>query len=172
MTHKEIIGKLHDEFNLVDKTTSLFIEENFFKELEAGKWSAAQNEYHLFLSVKPLVGLFSKPEVMLTNWGKCTRASMSYKELVALYEKMIRNIIVPASVNPASVEGTKTDVINNLNAINQKFVEKAAAFTEEELDTYQIPHPVMGLLTVREFLYFTLHHTQHHHATIKRLLAS
>jgi hypothetical protein len=170
MTHKQTLEKLQEEFNLVYNTATSFKEENFFKELETGKWSAAQNIEHLFLVVKPLVGLFNKPEVMLEKWGKCTHASKTYKEIVKTYLKVVQGVKAPPGFVAETVEGTKDDVINNLKSINQKFIERAAVFTEEEIDTYQIPHPLLGLLNIREFTSFTLYHTRHHHATIKNLL--
>ena len=171
MTHKQTLEKLQEEFNLVYTTASLFKEDAFFKELEPGKWSAAQNIEHLFLVVKPLVGLFNKPEVMLEKWGKCTHTSKTYEEIAEAYLKVVQGVKAPAGFAPATVEGTKNDAINNLKSINQKFIERAGAFTEEELNTYQIPHPLLGLLNIREFTSFTLYHTRHHYATIKKLLA-
>jgi hypothetical protein len=171
MTQKQTLEKLQEEFTLVYNTASLFKEDAFFKELEIGKWSAAQNVEHLFLVVKPLVGLFNKPEIMLEKWGKCTHASKTYKEIVKTYLNVVQGVKAPVGFAAETVEGSKDDVINNLKSINQKFIERAAAFTEEEVDTYQIPHPLLGLLNIREFTSFTLYHTRHHHETIKRLLA-
>jgi hypothetical protein len=171
MTQKQTLEKLQEEFTLVYNTASLFKEDAFFKELEVGKWSVAQNIEHLFLVVKPLVGLFNKPEVMLEKWGKCTHASKTYKEIVKAYLNVVQGVKAPTGFAPEIVEGTKDDVINNLKSINKKFIERAGAFTEEELNTYQIPHPLLGLLNIREFTSFTLYHTRHHHATLKRLLA-
>jgi len=31
-----------------------------------------------------------------------------------------------------------------------------------------LPHPLLGKVTVREMLYFTIHHVQHHHALVER----
>jgi hypothetical protein len=171
MTHKQTLEKLQEEFNLVYNTASSFKEDTFFKELETGKWSAAQNIEHLFLVVKPLVGLFNKPEVMLEKWGKCAHTSKTYEEIVEAYLNVVKGVKAPTGFSPETVEGTMNDVANNLKSINQKFIERADAFTEEELATYQIPHPLLGLLNVREFTSFTLYHTRHHHSTIKNLLA-
>jgi len=33
---------------------------------------------------------------------------------------------------------------------------------DKRLDRYQLPHPVLGKLTVREMLFFTLYHNKHH----------
>jgi hypothetical protein len=33
---------------------------------------------------------------------------------------------------------------------------------EEDLDYYRLPHPLLGKLTVREMLFFTVYHNYHH----------
>ncbi len=35
-------------------------------------------------------------------------------------------------------------------------------WTEQELDEYQLPHPLIGNLTVREMLFFTIYHSLRH----------
>ena len=42
-------------------------------------------------------------------------------------------------------------------------------WTEEELDTYLIPHPLIGKMTLRELLFFTVYHIGHHLKTIKNI---
>ena len=42
-------------------------------------------------------------------------------------------------------------------------------WSEEELETYNCPHPVFGKITVREILYFTIYHVQHHNETINKM---
>jgi len=40
-------------------------------------------------------------------------------------------------------------------------------WTDEKLDNYLAPHPLLGKLTLRELIYFTIYHTEHHLAIIK-----
>ena len=35
-------------------------------------------------------------------------------------------------------------------------------WSEDQLDRYQLPHPAMGKMTVREVLFFTVYHNAHH----------
>ena len=41
---------------------------------------------------------------------------------------------------------------------------------EEDLGKYLLPHPLIGKLTIREMLYFTIYHTAHHLEIIKTSL--
>ena len=169
MTQQEITEKLRAAFAEVEKTGNSFSEEHFFQKPATDKWSAGENIQHLFVSVKPLVGLFGKPELMLQQWGKANRASMSYETLVEAYlEKLRQGGVAPAAFAP-EVLATQAEQMENLHSINSKFLERASQLTEEVLETCQIPHPLLGLLTVKEFLLFTIYHTGHHNETIKRL---
>ena len=37
-----------------------------------------------------------------------------------------------------------------------------------DLDAVLLPHPLLGKLTVREMLFFTVYHVQHHRALVER----
>ena len=170
MTQKKIIEKLHAAFTEVENTADSVNESIFFQRPASGKWSVAENVEHLFLAVKPLVGLFGKPDVMLTNWGKSDRPSGSYDNIVATYLIKVGNIGVNAFItSPENMPASKQELVENLKGINSKFLVRISLLTGKELDTFQVPHPLIGLLTCREFLYFTHYHTLRHCETIKKL---
>jgi hypothetical protein len=50
--------------------------------------------------------------------------------------------------------------------------EKLNKFTEEELDKYILPHPLLGKLTIREMMFFTIYHVLHHQMMTERDLLS
>ena len=41
-------------------------------------------------------------------------------------------------------------------------VAAAEKWDEKELDEYYLPHPILGKLTVREILFFTIYHNLRH----------
>jgi len=41
-------------------------------------------------------------------------------------------------------------------------------FTEEELDTLSLPHPLLGILSIREMFYLISYHPSHHLAQTKQ----
>ena len=45
---------------------------------------------------------------------------------------------------------------------------RAQRWSDADLDSVLLPHPLLGKVTVREMLYFTIHHVQHHHALVER----
>jgi hypothetical protein len=168
----KIIAQLRDAFTEVSTTVGLFPEALFFQRPATGKWSAAENAEHLFLSVKPLAGLFHQPGIMSEKWGTSSRPSGNYDAVVALYLEKVGNVGAgfPAFI-PGNITSSKQELVDKLEAVNNKFLIQASLLTEKELDTYHVPHPLIGMLTCREFLYFTHYHTQRHCAAMKRILA-
>ncbi len=168
MKKPESIQKLREAFDALEAAIDTFPAEHFFQRPPNDKWSVAENVEHLFLSVKPLVGLFGKKEMMLSNWGESNHSSLTYDALVEKYLGSIAQLtgtfgpVAPQKDNPLSRE----ELLQNIHSIHLKFIERAESLTEEDLDKYQVPHPLLGLLTCREFLYFTAYHTTHHHKAI------
>ena len=171
MTQREAIEQLRQVFAEVEKTAAHFGITVFFHRPPNGKWSAAENVQHLFLSLKPLVGLFGKPELMLQQWGASNRPSRTYDQVVAEYLKIIGNGgQTTKEYVPTGMCATEVEQIGQLHSIHQKFIERTSQLSETDLDTYQVPHPLIGLLTAREFLYFTHYHTKRHNDTLAGLL--
>ncbi|MCB9182399.1 MAG: DinB family protein [Flavobacteriales bacterium] len=46
--------------------------------------------------------------------------------------------------------------------------KRTSRWSESDLERYLLPHPLLGKLTLREMLYFTLYHVQHHQALVQR----
>ena len=65
-------------------------------------------------------------------------------------------LITGAEIGAAGYAGKKL-----LNALSQKW-------SDEQLDHFQISHPILGLLTIRELAYFTIYHNGHHLETIRK----
>ncbi len=56
--------------------------------------------------------------------------------------------------------------MKKLQGLVQKLCKRMNKYSEEELDKYILPHPLMGKVTLREMLYFTIYHVQHHEKQI------
>jgi hypothetical protein len=170
MKQNIILKKLRTAFTELEETIAHFPEHDFFKKPTENKWSAAENVEHLFLSVKPLAGLLGNTEVMIAKWGRSNRSSVSYEAVVLSYNEQIsgKTIVAPLYA-PENTISDQKEYLANIIGINNKLLVKASLLTETELDMYQAQHPVLGLLTSRELLYFTHHHTVWHHKTIRQI---
>jgi hypothetical protein len=140
----------------------------------AESWSAADYLRHLILSVKPFAKAMNLGAATLQKmFGLPERASLTYAELVAGYEAKLaegfraedNERVIPVSYRfPEGTTDEKEHLVQAWNDGNNRLLEALKVWSEEDLDTHQLPHPAIGMLTVREMLFFTLHHnTMHWH---------
>ena len=71
---------------------------------------------------------------------------------------------VPPAVSPDQ-RGLLSETLIKLT---NKLYSKINSFTEQELDSLRIPHPLLGKLTLREMLYNAIYHVEHHQEQAKR----
>ncbi len=165
MNKTEIIQKLAEGFYLIEDTIRHTKNDAFFYKKD-NKWSVAENTKHLILSVNPLNLAFSLPNFTLLFFGKLDRPTKNYDEIVQTYHQILAEgaVASPKFIPKGiSIDSNQTDLIEEFKEVNDKFLRKVDGFEEEDLDKYLIPHPVLGKLTIREMLYFTICHTLHHH---------
>jgi hypothetical protein len=172
---KELIQQLkknHLEFT--DFITNL-IEDDFLFSLHNEKWTAGQQLQHLVMSVSPLVqGLFLPTFILGFIFGKANRKSKSYDELVAkYYSKLQAGGRAPARFLPKKINfEDRMKAKNKLLKLVDKLCKQLQNLSEKQLDTFILPHPLLGKITLREMFYFTNCHVQHHLNTCRTNLAS
>lgn len=168
MNKIEILQKLSEAFSLVEETIRDTKNETFFLRKD-NKWSVAEDTKHLILSVNPLNTAFSLPNFTLLFFGKLNRPARNYDEIFEkYYQKLAEGAVATPQFIPEgiSINSNQADLIQEFKKANDKFLKKVDNFEEDDLDKYLIPHPVLGKLTIREMLYFTICHTLHHYKAI------
>ena len=169
MTKEELSKSLtesHTEFC----TYIAFLTEKEFLFHKENKWSAGQQLEHIFLAVQPVRLAFSLPHWLLRLlWGKANRKSRTYDELVAKYQlKLQQGGRASGRFVPKPLKLIQRDVL--LLKVQKEvdaLVRKAGKKRESDLDALVLPHPLLGKLTLREMLYFTTYHVQHHQQLIR-----
>jgi hypothetical protein len=165
MTKTEIIHKLRDNHKRFADDVSAMSEANFTFSL-AGKWIAGQQLEHIYKSVAPLTMALGLPKFIL-RWriGKANRPSTDYDGLVAKYNAALdKGGVAPSKFVPREVPyEQKEKLVSVLKQNIEKCITNINKYSEQDLDYYILPHPLIGKLTVREMLYFTIHHCEHHH---------
>jgi hypothetical protein len=53
-------------------------------------------------------------------------------------------------------------LISKYHRLKEKLIRKVLSYREGKLDHYILPHPLLGKLTLREMLFFTIYHNEHH----------
>ena len=134
-----------------------------------GKWTPVRQLDHIVKSVTPVTLAFALPKFALRIiFGKSKRSSRSYDELVSTYKSQLA---AGAKASARFVPDTRNDRHKLLRAIEYLIVslnKRMDNFTETELDNFLLPHPILGKLTLREMLYFTIYHVEHHHIQVNR----
>lgn len=137
------------------------------------KWSAGQQLDHLVRSTKPLLLAVRLPYfIVQLIFGKANRPSKSYEELIEKYlQKIQEGAKATGNFIPPPIGFDKKEkLIKELNSIVSKINKGLNHFSEEELDECILPHPLLGKITFREMIYFTIYHVDHHHYIIDKVL--
>ncbi len=135
------------------------------------KWSVSQNVDHINISLKRLGAFLGLPKSDIRKlYGTPESASMTYNELTNIYLQAISN--GTKATAPFIPELNPDGNIESLISQGKNWLEVLTStlqnWSEEELDLYNCPHPALGLITIREILYFTIYHVQHHDKIIKK----
>ena len=168
--HKQEIEQALEEKVNAFNSFIVALDKEKFESTPGNKWSAGQNLDHLIRSIKPLQLAYSLPKFMLKlMFGKANRPSKTYEELV---EKYISRLSTGGRASGPFIPNTivfeqKELLLEKYNKHKEKLISKIGKQSEEELDKYILPHPLLGKITLREMLFFTIHHNVHHLELLK-----
>jgi DinB superfamily len=136
------------------------------------KWSTAQQISHLAISSRALSKALSKPKFVL-KWlfGTSNRDTRSYLTVVEKYQrKLSKGGLATSPFRPKSfADRDKKAVLDEYVSAAEKLEHLVNKLSEKDLDKYILPHPLLGRMPLREMLFFTIYHTQHHANSIKEL---
>lgn len=136
-----------------------------FEAAPDGKWSAGQNLEHLYRAIKPVAMAFGLPKIIPRLLiGKANRPSKTYNELQQKYNAKLAagGRASKRFAPPPVLFSQKEKLIIAFEKQKNKLVKRLNRFSEKELDKYILPHPLLGKLTFREMLFFTIFHNEHH----------
>ncbi|MBL7873548.1 MAG: DinB family protein [Cyclobacteriaceae bacterium] len=129
------------------------------------KWSIGQNVEHLIRSLSPVnLALLLPGFVLRFQFGKPNRQPRTYTELVNRYHEKLQAggrasaRFVPPPVLWNEKEKKLAAFVHQTDIMNKR----VNSWSEAQLDNYLLPHPLLGKLTVREMLFFSGYHIEHH----------
>lgn len=170
-TKSEIVSALLMICDDIAEKISDMSEEKFFED-RGQMWIRADYVKHLILANKPFAKGLTLPQEQLNEmFGTPDNASMSYADLVHKYEsKLATGVgaednppVVPVNYRfPDGITDVKAYLQETFVDANKRIVSALENWTDEALDRYQLPHPAVGMLTIREMLFFTVHHNGAH----------
>ena len=165
----QIISALNENVDTFNNYIAPLTKEQF-EVSPGGKWSAGQNLDHLIRAIKPLQLAYGLPKFALRIlFGKTHRPSKTYDELVAKYKaKLVAGGRASGPFIPPFISfEKKNELIKKYTEQKQRLISKIEKQREKDLDVYILPHPLLGKVTLREMLYFTIHHNEHHLGTVR-----
>jgi len=168
-TKTELISTLQDSNRGVTEWFSKIPAKTFFTR-RGDVWSASDNLDHLIKAHKPITKALKLPKITLqAMFGKPEKSSMTYEELCQIYRDEIAKgaqasgRFLPNRENPAErSEEKKKELLDHWSKASAELVFVAEKWDERELEQYQLPHPILGKLTIREMLYFMIYHNLRH----------
>jgi hypothetical protein len=149
------------------------VSDPVFFDNSNGKWSIGENLIHLAIVAKRFGATFTMPKEQLANFGLATQPSRPFEGILAAYMAALEGKAVAPKpfVAVQTADDTRTSITERYNKAHSILDENLDTFSEEDLDKYQIPHPLLGLLTMREMMEFIVFHIGHHQRAIERITA-
>ena len=169
----EIISELSESFLSLASTAGA-VRDEMFNVSKENKWTTAENIAHLVQSTKMTSLAYSLPKFLhVILYGKPGRTSHGYSKIIENYHKKLEDGAKASGVYiPKKTDYEKRQLTEKLKREGEKLVVAIEKnWSDEQLDHYQISHPILGLLTVRELAYFTIYHNGHHLQSIKKYYA-
>jgi hypothetical protein len=140
------------------------LEEPQLHKSKNGKWTVAEQMIHLNKSVAPINMAFSLPKITFLVFGKATH-SEGFNAIVERYQNALQNggkASKQYEPNESASKKKKAEIISSFEEHYHELTQKLEKWSEEDLDTYRLPHPLIGKITMRDMMSFTIYHLQHH----------
>ena len=164
----DLLSKLKDSNQRVINWFTEIPADEFFHR-EGAVWAASDNVDHLIRSHKPIALALKLPRLTLrTMFGAANQPSRSYEAICGVYKDTLAaggvasGKYLPNQQTPEQPEVAKMELLNQFSKASADVVSVAEKWNEDDLDGYLLPHPLIGKLTIREMLYFTIYHNLRH----------
>jgi hypothetical protein len=141
----------------------------FFAPAADGGWSPARNVTHLVDSLSAVTRALRLPRLVpRLLFGVARQPSRSFEEVVLTYRNALAGgagagrytpVEVSAGIDPVA---TRAKLLARWHAALPALSAAIVRWDDAALDRIRLPHPILGKLTVREMLYFSLYHLAHH----------
>jgi hypothetical protein len=152
-----------------------FDSDTFFAKVGSG-WSPAETVRHLSKSTRPVIKALKMPRILLRLlFARGRRASLTYDALCSQYLQALAEggqagRFAPSVQSHQDRQAWRIAIMRDFIHVNEELKNVLRRWPEAKLDSFQLPHPLLGKLTVREMLFFTLYHHRHHMAVVERRL--
>jgi len=140
-----------------------------FVKPQGPKWSPADHVRHLSKSTDAVARALRLPKLLVRlRFGRHSGPSRSFTTLRDDYRALLAaggtaGRFAPSQKPlPSDLEGYRVQVLLSWRQGVSSLGSAIERWPEPVLDRCRLPHPLLGLLSVREMLFFTLYHNAHH----------
>ena len=145
------------------------LPDSVFFAPQGNAWSPAGHIRHLRKAGAPLARALKLPRWMISlRFGMRGGASRSFVEVRDAYRAALDRGAQAGRFAPepeatlAEPHTRRLEIMNAWAGVTVDLQGAIAKWPEGPLDRLRLPHPLLGLLSVREMLAFTVYHTAHH----------
>ncbi|HEY1603337.1 MAG TPA: DinB family protein [Pirellulales bacterium] len=132
-------------------------------------WSPAGNLVHLVGALTPVTMALKLPRfVPWLLFGRPSKPSRAFVELRDAYLGKLGQgatagrFAAQRRPPPANPIAARDALVARWQPAVPKLCAALRRWDDAALDRYRLPHPILGKLSVREMLYFTVYHLRHH----------
>ncbi|MEO8633981.1 MAG: DinB family protein [Gemmatimonadales bacterium] len=132
-------------------------------------WAPSEHIRHLSRSSRPLVTALGLPRFLLgLRFGRHRGPSRGFEGVRHRYLAALDagatagRFTPPREPAPPDPVARRVDILSMWSRTTVDLTSAILRWPDAALDRYQLPHPVLGLLSVRDMLAFTVYHTAHH----------
>ncbi len=158
--------------NVLDSNTNevlQLIKKNSNHELskkEEGKWSSLQIAEHIYLTDKIIVAIISQPTQKKHHDNELMGNEKLQQILLAEQKAKVK---APEILEPKGIIND-TSTFERLFSEQRNLIKQAIENAEIVIDNRLHKHPMLGEMTISDWLYFLIHHSQRHLEQIKERL--
>ena len=170
---ESLVKSLNATNQQVRERFSSFAATEFVTRPAPAEWSPAENLDHVIRSVGPVARAMQIPKVGLQfMFGKSNRLAKSFEEIRDAYLNVLAKgatasgRYVPEPRVKQDADAVRRLLLQKWDDADLRLMSGIEHWSESALDAYVLPHPLLGKLTVREILFFTLYHNSRHAAHV------
>ncbi len=175
-TKSEIIAALEIQKLEIPAFLENIPSEQFF-DGSSERWSVGYHVQHITSAVNRVAGgllnagVLPKREPATASRDFATMREFYLETLKNTPSETLRQLGSRVTLEEhTDLEAYKTQLISNFENAITNFNNALEHFDETNLENLGMPHPVMGLLSSREMVFFIVYHNTHHQNGIKNLL--
>lgn len=134
------------------------------------KWTAGQHLEHILLTIMPFPKVLQSKAFVRDTFGLPDHEPWDFQTVLHHYAQT--SLKAPEAYLPkgAVLYHQKTEIIAGIEQHLSSISALLDHYSEDELDSLVLPHPLLGKLSIREMFFLMSYHPLHHQQQIEQML--